>query len=228
MLILVDWRQTLAPGYPLFLAAQGPRGPEKASSPAGPGRAGAEGQVGPASLPSRVPRGQLPPQASLALKLLCLLSHLHLCHRRISRNQNIKVGKKTAVLGKAAALSGPRYPLGDVSGPDSGSGCHHGYGPHKAPLKPSLPHDAFRVPRGMTPSFWARLPHLEHEELERWSWWFGMIWTPELPAVHRAPLSTVGTGGPSSRGAKLCPGTRGSHSPTRPLPFCQAQLHSPV
>ena len=133
--------------------------------PGEPRRAGTEGQVGPASRPSRVPWGQLPPQACLALKLLCLLSHLHLCHRRVSKNQNIELGKKTAVLGKAAVQSRPQPLRGSQRSRLLGCGCHRGYGPRGAQLRSSLLHDAFLVPCGMTPPFWVDMPHFEPEEL---------------------------------------------------------------
>lgn len=101
--------------------------------------------------------------ASLALKLVCLLSYSHLSQKS-QQEPKCRERREDSHAGQAAAWSGslPLWPVGQTWTVDGVTG---GYRPDKAQLTTPFSTEPSGYHVGMRPSFWAYLPQVEREEL---------------------------------------------------------------
>lgn len=109
--------------------------------------------------------GTAPSAGFLGFEVVVLVVSFAFVSPKSQQEPKYRTRKENSCAGKGSGTKRAAVPLGEVSGPDSGCGRRHGYGLHRAPLRPSLLQDTSLEPRGMTPSFWVSPPHLEPEEL---------------------------------------------------------------
>lgn len=109
--------------------------------------------------------GTAPSAGFLGFEVVVLVVSFAFVSPKSQQEPKYRTRKENSCAGKGSGTKRAAVPLGEVSGPDSGCGRRHGYGLHRAPLRPSLLQDTSLEPCGMTPSFWVSPPHLEPEEL---------------------------------------------------------------